>query len=140
MSRTNKAREGVRDAMNGTSSTRTDTSAGSLQEVASLLTQAAALLSAKNDSHPPAHSQDVHEPDQLHMDTQQPASTAQPLLVGQPTGWAAVEKALTDFDRQEIGAYKEDIDSLLTFVSYATRDRHYIICKLTFSPLRCILA
>ncbi|KAI0766491.1 hypothetical protein BC629DRAFT_1243585, partial [Irpex lacteus] len=29
--------------------------------------------------------------------------------------WAAVEKALTDFDRQEIGAYKEDIDSLLTF-------------------------
>ncbi|KAI0084675.1 hypothetical protein BDY19DRAFT_857279, partial [Irpex rosettiformis] len=29
--------------------------------------------------------------------------------------WPAVEKALTEFDRQEIGAYKEDIDSLLTF-------------------------
>lgn len=33
------------------------------------------------------------------------------------TGWAAVEKTLTDFDRAEVGGYKEDIDSLLTFVS-----------------------
>lgn len=32
-------------------------------------------------------------------------------------GWAAVEKALTDFDKEEIVAYKEEIDSLLTFVS-----------------------
>ncbi|KAI0776448.1 hypothetical protein BC629DRAFT_1241246, partial [Irpex lacteus] len=31
------------------------------------------------------------------------------------TGWAAVEKALKEFDQQEIGGYKEDIDSLLTF-------------------------
>ncbi|KAI0732776.1 hypothetical protein BC629DRAFT_1262454, partial [Irpex lacteus] len=29
--------------------------------------------------------------------------------------WAAVEKALKEFDQQEIGGYKEDIDSLLTF-------------------------
>lgn len=34
------------------------------------------------------------------------------------TGWAAVEKALSDFDTSEITAYKEDIDALLTFVSY----------------------
>ena len=39
------------------------------------------------------------------------------LLPRQPTGWAAVEKALTDFDKQEIGDYKEDIDTLLVFVS-----------------------
>ncbi|KAI0804778.1 hypothetical protein BC629DRAFT_1208306 [Irpex lacteus] len=31
------------------------------------------------------------------------------------TGWAAVEKTLTDFDREEVGGCKEDIDSLLTF-------------------------
>ncbi|KAI0825791.1 hypothetical protein BC629DRAFT_1261593, partial [Irpex lacteus] len=30
-------------------------------------------------------------------------------------GWAAVEKTLTNFDQQEVGGYKEDIDSLLTF-------------------------
>ncbi|KAI0758443.1 hypothetical protein BC629DRAFT_1295933, partial [Irpex lacteus] len=35
--------------------------------------------------------------------------------VGQPTGWAAIEKAITDYDWEEIGGYKEDIDSLLTF-------------------------
>lgn len=35
----------------------------------------------------------------------------------QLTGWAAVEKTLTDFDQQEVSGYKEDIDSLLTFVS-----------------------
>ncbi|KAI0821132.1 hypothetical protein BC629DRAFT_428264 [Irpex lacteus] len=33
----------------------------------------------------------------------------------QLTGWAAVEKTLTDFDQQEVSGYKEDIDSLLTF-------------------------
>ncbi|KAI0084680.1 hypothetical protein BDY19DRAFT_898097, partial [Irpex rosettiformis] len=50
------------------------------------------------------------------------ASNPQPTLIAgqtawpnQLTGWPAVEKALTEFDRQEIGAYKEDIDSLLTF-------------------------
>ncbi len=32
------------------------------------------------------------------------------------TGWAAVEKTLTDFDQKEVSGYKEDIDSLLTFV------------------------
>lgn len=34
-----------------------------------------------------------------------------------PSGWGAVEKALTEFDNQEVGAYKEDIDTLLVFVS-----------------------
>ncbi|KAI0706157.1 hypothetical protein BC835DRAFT_1258005, partial [Cytidiella melzeri] len=29
--------------------------------------------------------------------------------------WAAVEEALTKFDQQEIGGYKEDVDTLLTF-------------------------
>ena len=33
------------------------------------------------------------------------------------TGWAAGEKTLTDYDKQEIAGYKEDIDSLLTFLS-----------------------
>ncbi|KAI0776496.1 hypothetical protein BC629DRAFT_1290650, partial [Irpex lacteus] len=42
---------------------------------------------------------------------------AQQTSTGQLTGWVAVEKALKDFDEQEIGGYKEDIDSLLTFVS-----------------------
>lgn len=42
--------------------------------------------------------------------------------VGQPTGWAAIEKAITDYDREEIGGYKEDIDSLLTFVSFPRLD------------------
>ena len=37
------------------------------------------------------------------------------------TGWAAVEKTFTDYDKQEIEGYKEDIDSLLTFVSPYSR-------------------
>ncbi|KAI0776499.1 hypothetical protein BC629DRAFT_1701578, partial [Irpex lacteus] len=55
------------------------------------------------------------------QDTQQSLSAAQQVpsgsqaLPGQLTGWAAVEKALKEFDQQEIGGYKEDIDSLLTF-------------------------
>ena len=44
----------------------------------------------------------------------------------QLAGWAAVEKTLTDYDRQEIGGYKEDIDSLLTFVSLPS----YIRCAV----------
>ncbi len=54
-----------------------------------------------------------------HKSTAQPAHrTVQVVPANQTTGWAAVEKALTDFDKQEVGAYKEDIDSLLVFVSY----------------------
>lgn len=33
-------------------------------------------------------------------------------------GWDAVERALDEFDKQEVGAYKEDIDTLLVFVSF----------------------
>lgn len=68
----------------------------------------------------PFDDTETHQPDPSHHENaEQPASTTQPVSAGQPTGWAAVEKALMDFDRQEIGAYKEDIDSLLTFVSTA---------------------
>jgi hypothetical protein len=37
----------------------------------------------------------------------------------QTSGWASVEKSLNEFDKQEIGDYKEDIDTLLVFVSVA---------------------
>lgn len=39
------------------------------------------------------------------------------VLPGQAVGWAAVDKAVRDFDEQMVKDYKEDIDTLLTFVS-----------------------
>lgn len=45
------------------------------------------------------------------------ASAVKPRTPGHLPDWATVERALTNFDKQEIGGYKEDIDSLLTFVS-----------------------
>ena len=39
------------------------------------------------------------------------------LGMSQATGWAAVERALTDFDQKEVDGYKDDIDTLLVFVS-----------------------
>ncbi|KAI0776501.1 hypothetical protein BC629DRAFT_1290505, partial [Irpex lacteus] len=80
--------------------------------------------------------QDCHSsgpPPKDPQDTQQLSSTAQQVpsgsqaLPGQLTGWAAVEKALKEFDQQEISGYKEDIDSLLTFVSFDLA----ILCFLT---------
>ena len=38
------------------------------------------------------------------------------VLSGQPTGWAAMDKALRDYDDETVKDYKEDIDNLLTFV------------------------
>ena len=35
----------------------------------------------------------------------------------QPTGWVAVAQAVHDFDEQQVQDCKEDIDTLLTFVS-----------------------
>jgi hypothetical protein len=37
----------------------------------------------------------------------------------QTSGWALVEKSLDEFDKREIGDFKEDIDTLLVFVSVA---------------------
>lgn len=34
-------------------------------------------------------------------------------------GWAAVEKAVREDDEQQVRSCKEDIDTLLTFVSYS---------------------
>ena len=36
---------------------------------------------------------------------------------GQPEGWAAVEHTFRDYDEQRVKDCKEDIDTLLTFVS-----------------------
>lgn len=50
----------------------------------------------------------------------------QPLLIvltvlqhpqSQLTGWEAVEKAINDFDTAQVAIYKDDIDTLLVFVS-----------------------
>lgn len=38
------------------------------------------------------------------------------VLSGQPTGWAAMDKVLRDYDEEKVKDYKEDIDNLLTFV------------------------
>lgn len=39
------------------------------------------------------------------------------VLSGQPTGWAAMPKVAQDFDQEKIQNCKEDIDTLLVFVS-----------------------
>lgn len=39
------------------------------------------------------------------------------VLAGQPTGWAAMEKMMRDFDEEKLNSCKEDIDTLLVFVS-----------------------
>lgn len=99
----------------------------SISEDARALSAAAATTSSRGKvpDNQPADSQDhplPGPPPKDSQDTQQPASAAQQVpsgsqaLPGQLTGWAAVEKALKEFDQQEIGGYKEDIDSLLTFV------------------------
>lgn len=33
------------------------------------------------------------------------------------TGWSAMSKAVREYDEEEIGYYKDDIDTLLVFVS-----------------------
>lgn len=38
------------------------------------------------------------------------------VLSGQPTGWAAIDKVLRDFDEEKVKYCKEDIDTLLVFV------------------------
>ncbi len=39
------------------------------------------------------------------------------VLAGQPTGWAAMAKEVREFDEEKVRSCKEDIDTLLVFVS-----------------------
>lgn len=39
------------------------------------------------------------------------------VLSGQPTGWAAMGKEVREFDEEKVRNSKEDIDTLLVFVS-----------------------
>lgn len=41
------------------------------------------------------------------------------VLSGQPTGWAAMDKVVRDYDEEKVKDCKEDIDTLLVFVSIA---------------------
>lgn len=58
------------------------------------------------------------------------ATANQPFAAtGQGVGWAAVERAVRDFDDQLVQDCKEDIDTLLTFVSKHRLDL-VSICEL----------
>lgn len=46
-----------------------------------------------------------------------PKIKTQYVLSGQPTGWAAMAKIVRDFDEEQLQNYKEDMDTLLVFVS-----------------------
>ena len=39
------------------------------------------------------------------------------VLSGQPTGWAAMAKVVRKFDEEKVHNCKEDIDTLLVFIS-----------------------
>lgn len=49
------------------------------------------------------------------------ARTSNLATSGQLVGWAAVEKAVRESDEQQVQDCKEDIDTLLTFVSSVVR-------------------
>ena len=40
----------------------------------------------------------------------------QHILLGQPTGWAAMANAVREYDEERVKNCKEDIDTLLVFV------------------------
>ncbi len=46
-----------------------------------------------------------------------PESEVRYILSGQPTGWAAMGKEVREFDEEKVRNSKEDIDTLLVFVS-----------------------
>ena len=50
-------------------------------------------------------------------DLKQPEAKTQYVLSGQPSGWAAMAKILNDYDDERVNDCKEDIDTLLVFVS-----------------------
>ena len=75
----------------------------------------AGLQPTREGTSPPNHISDSTKDAWQGLDT---ISTLQPVpQENSLTGWAKVEKALAEFDQQDVGAYKEDIDSLLVFVS-----------------------
>lgn len=47
------------------------------------------------------------------------------ILAGQPTGWAAMAKVVRDFDEEKVKDCKEDMDTLLVFVS--NRIFHFVL-------------
>lgn len=56
-------------------------------------------------------------------------STSSPVhvvLPGQSVGWAAIEQSVRDFDEQQVKDYKEDIDTLLTFVRWGVKSRMHL--------------
>ncbi|KAI0706133.1 hypothetical protein BC835DRAFT_1260555, partial [Cytidiella melzeri] len=65
-------------------------------------------VEAKNSVAPQSHSSLQESRNALHP-------TSIPTHSGKSSGWPAVEEALTQFDQQEVGGYKEDVDTLLTF-------------------------
>ena len=48
------------------------------------------------------------------------------VLSGQPTGWAAMSKEVREFDEEKIQNSKDDVDTLLVFVSIPLR-YHYAL-------------
>ena len=51
-----------------------------------------------------------------HVETQIDPN-AQANFYGKPTGWSAMSKVVRDFDEEKVKECKEDIDTLLVFVS-----------------------
>ena len=49
--------------------------------------------------------------------TLRPEPSIQYVATGQPTGWAAMAKEVREFDVEKVNECKEDIDTLLVFVS-----------------------
>lgn len=48
------------------------------------------------------------------------------ILAGQPTGWAALDKVIREFDEEKVRDCKEDIDTLLVFVRILMRFRRHV--------------
>ncbi len=52
-----------------------------------------------------------------NVEASKPEPEVRYVLSGQPTGWAAMGKEVREFDEEKIRNSKEDIDTLLVFVS-----------------------
>ena len=48
-----------------------------------------------------------------------PGSQTHLVVSGQPTGWTAMAHAVRNFDEEKVKDCKEDVDTLLVFVSYS---------------------
>ena len=57
------------------------------------------------------------EPEDSSNPTAKPEPEVRYVLSGQPTGLAALSQAVREYDMETIQGYKEDIDTLLVFVS-----------------------